>query len=149
MRERMLAGDLYIADDPQLVRDRQQAAQLVELFNRSPASGPADRRRLLTELLGSFGQESEIRPPLYCDYGYQTRIGDRTFVNFGLVLLDVAPIAIGDAVQIGPYVQLHRHASSRGRPTPRQVGVSTAHNHWPQRLARWRRGRRTRREHWR
>lgn len=106
MHERMLAGDLYIADDPQLIRERQQATQLIEAFNRSPASGLEDRRRLLRELLGSFGPESEIRPPLYCDYGYQTRIGARTFVNFGLVLLDVAPIAIGDDVQIGPNVQL-------------------------------------------
>lgn len=34
------------------------------------------------------------------------RIGARTFANFGLVALDVAPITIGDDVQIGPRVQL-------------------------------------------
>ena len=34
------------------------------------------------------------------------RVGDRTFVNFGLVALDVAGITIGDDVQIGPNVQL-------------------------------------------
>lgn len=106
MRERMLAGDLYIADDPVLREERQRAAMLMEAFNRSPASDPDARRALLVELLGGFGQESEIRPPLYCDYGVHTRIGARTFINFGAVLLDVAAITIGDDVQIGPYVQL-------------------------------------------
>jgi len=47
-----------------------------------------------------------IRPPLYCDLGYQITIGARVFVNFGLVALDVAKITIGDDVQIGPNVQL-------------------------------------------
>jgi maltose O-acetyltransferase len=41
-----------------------------------------------------------------CDYGFQLHIGDRTFINFGLVALDVAMISIGDDVQIGPNVQL-------------------------------------------
>jgi maltose O-acetyltransferase len=61
---------------------------------------------VLTELLGAFGESSEIRPPFYCDYGYQTFIGARTFANFGLVSLDVATVTIGDDVQIGPDVQL-------------------------------------------
>jgi len=106
MRERMLAGDLYIADDPELARDSQRAMALIEAFNQSPASDGAERRRLLTELFGAYGEGSEIRPPLYCDYGYQTRVGARTFANFGLVILDVASVTIGDDVQIGPYVQL-------------------------------------------
>jgi maltose O-acetyltransferase len=64
------------------------------------------RRRLLTELLGAFGEGSEIRPPLHCDYGYQTSFGARSFANWGLILLDVATVDIGDDVQIGPNVQL-------------------------------------------
>src|SRR5256885_8770935 len=106
MRQRMLEGDLYIPDDPELVHDHQRAMLLVEAFNNSSASDPDTRRRLLSELLGDFGTGSEIRPPLYCDYGYQTRIGARSFANFGLVILDVARVTIGDDVQIGPYVQL-------------------------------------------
>jgi maltose O-acetyltransferase len=105
-RERMLAGDLYIADDPVLASENQRAMALMEEFNRSPAADPEGRRRILTELLGSFGEGAEVRPPFFCDYGYQTHIGARTFVNFGLVALDVARITIGDDVQIGPNVQL-------------------------------------------
>ena len=105
-RERMLAGDLYIADDPELARDSLHAMRLMDEFNRSPSDRPLERRAILTRLLGAFGAGSEIRPPLYCDYGYQLRIGARTFANFGLTALDVAAITIGDDVQIGPNVQL-------------------------------------------
>jgi maltose O-acetyltransferase len=106
MRERMLAGDLYLADDPELGRDLDRAAALSHrLDNLDPTDGAA-RRTLLTELLGAFGADSEIRPPFRCDYGYQTFIGARTFANFGLVCLDVASVTIGDDVQMGPYVQL-------------------------------------------
>jgi len=102
----MLAGDLYVADDPELAADHLRAVRLMDEFNRSPGDAAEARRRLLEELLGAFGAGSEIRPPLYCDYGSQLRVGARTFVNFGLVALDVAPITIGDDVQIGPNVQL-------------------------------------------
>ncbi len=102
----MLAGDLYIADDPELAAESLRARVLLDRFNQAPASAAGERRALLDELLAGFGEGSEIRPPLYCDYGYQIRIGARVFVNFGLVALDVASITIGDDVQIGPYVQL-------------------------------------------
>jgi maltose O-acetyltransferase len=105
-RERMLAGDPYVADDPELARDSLRAATLVKRFNDSEPSQFDVRRRILDELLGSLGEGTEIRSPFYCDYGYQIHIGARTFVNFGLVALDVATIQIGDDVQIGPDVQL-------------------------------------------
>ena len=66
---------------------------------------PQARLAVLRELLGSVGEGTAIRPPLYCDYGYQTHVGARTFMNFGCVLLDVATIRIGDDVQVGPNVQ--------------------------------------------
>ena len=106
MRERMLAGDLYIADDPELARDATRAQRLTHRFNTMDPGDADGRRTVLTELLGAFGEGSEIRPPLHCDYGSRTRIGARTFVNFGLMCLDVASITIGDDVQIGPNVQL-------------------------------------------
>jgi maltose O-acetyltransferase len=101
----MLAGELYVADDPQLAAEHLRALTLTRQLNDSDPADPERRRALLRELLGSFGEDSEIRPPLWCDYGYQTHIGARTFINFGVVLLDVATITIGDDVQVGPNVQ--------------------------------------------
>src|SRR3954453_18222372 len=105
-RERMLAGELYIADDPQLRAMALRSRQLEERFNRSTAEDGEGRRAILEELLGEIGADTDIRPPLYCDYGSHIRIGARVFANCGLVALDVAPITIGDDVQIGPNVQL-------------------------------------------
>lgn len=105
-RERMLAGDLYIADDPQLAAESGRAAALLHRFNHSDPADPEARRAVLRELIGSLEEGVEIRPPLYCDYGYQISIGARTFVNFGAIFLDVAKITIGEDVQFGPNVQL-------------------------------------------
>ncbi|GAA0521015.1 maltose O-acetyltransferase [Paractinoplanes deccanensis] len=106
MRDRMLAGELYQADDPDLAREMLHAATLTHRLNQADPADGTLRRKLLTELLGAFGEDSEIRPPFRCDYGYQTFVGARTFANFGLICLDVARITIGDDVQMGPNVQL-------------------------------------------
>ncbi|TYB50652.1 sugar O-acetyltransferase [Nonomuraea sp. PA05] len=106
MRERMLAGDLYLADDPELGEHLLRAADLMEAYNGSSARDPQLRQRLLEDLLGAVGEGTVIRPPLWVDYGSHIRIGARSFANFGLVALDVASITIGDDVQIGSNVQL-------------------------------------------
>jgi maltose O-acetyltransferase len=106
MRERMLAGDLYIFDNPELAEHNAAALDLMTAYNATSVRQRPLRRKLLEELLGSVGEDTEIRPPLYVDYGSHIRIGARCFANFGLVALDVAEITIGDDVQIGPNVQL-------------------------------------------
>lgn len=106
MRQRMLDGDLYLADDPEIVEAYHRANDLTAEFNTTTAREGERRRALLEDLLGAIGEDTEIRPPLQVDYGTQIRVGARTFVNFGLIALDVVPIVIGDDVQIGPNVQL-------------------------------------------
>ena len=101
----MLAGEHYIAADPELVADRERALRLMARFNATDPADPAALRAVLSDLLGALGAGTEIRPPLYCDYGYQTSIGSGCFINFGMVVLDVARVTIGDHVQIGPNVQ--------------------------------------------
>jgi maltose O-acetyltransferase len=106
MRERMLAGDLYIADDPELAEQSAAALDLMAAYNATTVRQAPLRRSLLERLLGAVGEGTEIRPPLYVDYGTHLTVGARSFANFGLVALDVAAITIGDDVQIGPNVQL-------------------------------------------
>ena len=106
MRERMLAGDPYIADDPELGELSARALDVAAAYNATSVRQASLRRRLLEELLGAVGEGTELRPPLYVDYGSNVRLGARCFANFGLVALDVAPITIGDDVQMGPNVQL-------------------------------------------
>jgi maltose O-acetyltransferase len=104
--QKMLAGEPYIANDPQIIADHDRAMVLLDRYNRDLAASASVRRTILVELLGAIGPDAEIRPPFFCDYGHRVHVGARTFVNFGLMALDVAPIVIGDDVQIGPYVQL-------------------------------------------
>lgn len=106
MRERMLSGRLYIADDPELASDAARARTLTQQFNGADPADGARRRELLQLLLRRIGEGSEVVSPFYCDYGYRISIGARTFVNLGLVCLDVADVTIGDDVQVGPNVQL-------------------------------------------
>ncbi|AQS71389.1 sugar O-acetyltransferase [Streptomyces pactum] len=104
--ERMEAGDLYIADDPEIARRQQQAVRLAARYQAAYAEDAAAAQAILAELLGSLGAEAHVRPPLYVDYGSNITIGARTFVNYNLTALDVAAITIGEDCQIGPGVQL-------------------------------------------
>jgi maltose O-acetyltransferase len=106
MKDRMLAGELYLADDPELQADASRAAELTAEFNATRPADRAARRRILEELLGSVGEDVEIRQPFRVDYGSQIHVGARTFANWGLVAADVGRIEIGADVQIGPNVQL-------------------------------------------
>lgn len=105
-RERMLAGDLYIGDDPELAARSDRAARLADLYHRQTISGDPAARGWLQDLIGDLGEGVTIRPPLHVDYGDHISIGARTFVNFNLTALDVARITIGADCQIGPNVQL-------------------------------------------
>lgn len=105
-KERMEAGDLYIADDPELAAASRQAYRLSREYEARYALDLADAHKILEELLGSVAADVHIKPPLYVDYGKYITVGTGTFVNYGLVALDVASITIGRDVQIGPNVQL-------------------------------------------
>ncbi|MET9716415.1 sugar O-acetyltransferase [Streptomyces rochei] len=104
--ERMRAGDLYVADDPEIARMQRRAVRLAARYQAAYAQDPDAARPVLEELLGSLGAEAHVRPPLYVDYGSNITIGARTFVNYNLTALDVAAVTIGEDCQIGPNVQL-------------------------------------------
>ena len=105
-RERMLAGDLYIADDPESGRLAQRAVRLADAYHRAAVEDEAAARPLLEEMIGELGQDAFVKPPLFVDYGEHISIGARTFVNYNLTALDVARITIGEDCLLGPNVQL-------------------------------------------
>lgn len=105
-RERMLAGDLYIADDPDLAAANRRAIRLAAEYTATFPQDPDAARPILSDLLGELGEGAEVRPPLFVDYGSYITIGAGTFINYNLTALDVAPITIGKDCQLGPNVQL-------------------------------------------
>jgi maltose O-acetyltransferase len=104
-RDRMASGDWYITDEAVLEIQRERQS-VMELYNATSVADPLRRRELLLELMGSVGDDIEIRSPVYVDYGSNVHLGTGVFLNYGCQLADVARITIGDHVQIGPYVQL-------------------------------------------
>ncbi|MFD6416209.1 sugar O-acetyltransferase [Streptomyces sp. NPDC060194] len=123
--ERMLAGDLYISDDPEIERAQQRAVRLAGEYQAAFAEDAGAARPLLEELLGTLGEHAHVRPPIWVDYGTRIHIGAGTFVNYNLTALDVAEIRIGEACQIGPNVQLLTPTHPVD-PQPRRDGLEAA-----------------------
>ncbi|HOW75694.1 MAG TPA: sugar O-acetyltransferase [Candidatus Competibacteraceae bacterium] len=106
-KAKMLAGELYIASDPELSSAHLRAQALLARFNATPVDAADERHRLLTELFARWSQETVLRPTFQYDYGFNITIGDRTFINFDCVFLDCNRITIGDEVQIAPGVHIY------------------------------------------
>jgi maltose O-acetyltransferase len=106
-KEKMLAGELYNALDPQLSNERRRARLLLKALNDTRDDQQEERDRLIAELIPKRGQGCWIEPPFYCDYGSNITLGNKVYFNFNCVVLDVAPIIIGTNVLFGPAVQIY------------------------------------------
>jgi maltose O-acetyltransferase len=118
-KQKMLAGELYHAGDPELRAERHKADDWMARYNTAPR---AERPALLHELLGAVGDGAVIRASFRCDYGYNIRLGADVFLNFNCVILDVAAVTIGDRTQIGPAVQIYTADHPRD-PAERRSGA--------------------------
>lgn len=105
-KEKMLAGELYDAADPQLAAERAACRDLLKVLNESRDHESEKRRQALDQLL-ACENDTWIQPPFYCDYGYNIRAGEKVFFNFNCVVLDVMPVTIGSNVLCGPAVQIY------------------------------------------
>ena len=103
-REKMVRGLAYDALDPDLVASRRAAHAVIDEFNRE--LDEPGRMRMLAELFGSFGEGSFVERPFFCDYGTYVHIGRDCFINTGAVILDCAPVTLGDRVNVASGVQL-------------------------------------------
>jgi maltose O-acetyltransferase len=104
-KQKMLAGELYRASDRELEAERAATRAWLSRYNQ--AEFPGECRTLLAERFCSVGNGAQIRPPFFCDYGFNIRLGAGVFLNFNCVVLDVVDVVIGDATQIGPAVQIY------------------------------------------
>jgi Maltose acetyltransferase. len=60
-KDRMLAGDLYIADDPELAKDFHKAKRLLREYNQTTEYQEADRKQILGDLFKQSGQKDSYR----------------------------------------------------------------------------------------
>lgn len=132
-REKMLAGELYDACDAELLEDLNRVKVLCQQYNNLLPTDFASRNKMLREMLGQADEDTFINQPFYCDYGKHIRLGKRFFANFGLTVLDEAPVTIGDDCFVGPGVHIYTACHStdpRERQTRREWAKSvTIGNH--------------------
>src|SRR3982751_3087752 len=86
-KQRMLRGEEYQATDEQLAAERERCSLLCERINALSAADEPKRLALFRELLGGIGDDTLIQSPFRCDYGYNIRIGRRSFINSGGAVL--------------------------------------------------------------
>ena len=103
-KDKMLAGELYDATAPGIQADLAAARQWMARYNA--ALDMVERHQLLEERFAAVGNDTEVRSPFHCDYGFNISLGAGVFLNFNCVILDVVRVVIGDRTQIGPGVQI-------------------------------------------
>jgi maltose O-acetyltransferase len=103
----MLAGELYLASDPELLKLQMRARQMTRAYNSTTEAERDVRRAVLNRLLGQMSPKIHIEPPFRCDYGFNIYLGQNFYANFGVVMLDCAEIRIGDDCMLAPNVQLY------------------------------------------
>jgi maltose O-acetyltransferase len=115
-KEKMIAGELYMANDPELTKDRKRAKALCYRYNQQVEDLD---KATLSDLVG-YTTDAYLEPPFYCDYGYNIQLGANVYANHNLVVLDCAPVIIGDNVFIAPNVVI----STAAHPIDAQVRSS-------------------------
>jgi maltose O-acetyltransferase len=115
----MLAGELYRPGDAELAADQAANKAWMVRYNGSLALPVSERHSLLSERLCHVGAGTVVRPPFFCDYGYNIHLGNEIFLNFNCVVLDVVEVRIGDRTQIGPAAQIYAADHPRDARTRR------------------------------
>jgi maltose O-acetyltransferase len=106
-KEKMLAGELYTALDPELGALNLRAQLLLHDFNSSTPNEIEKRRTIVPQLFGQIGSNFEVKQPFYCDYGSNIFAGDNLFINYDCVIIDCNVVRLGNNVLLAPKVQIY------------------------------------------
>lgn len=106
-KQKMLAGELYLSEDPELVVESKRASSLLRMYNSTTEEQQEQRQQILKELFAKVEAKITIVPPFHCDYGSNIYVGNVLYMNYGCVILDCNTVDIGENVLCGPYVQIY------------------------------------------
>jgi len=121
-KDKMLAGELYHPSAPELQAELAACAAWLARYNAAMGDTAEAWHALLRERAGSVGEGAMLRPPFYCDYGFNLHLGKNVFLNYNCVILDTARVTIGDDTRIGPAVQIYTADHPRD-PDVRRSGL--------------------------
>ncbi|WP_410495695.1 GNAT family N-acetyltransferase [Cellulosilyticum sp. ST5] len=124
-KEKMLAGELYIAWGDEFANDKRRARRLLREFNNTDVEDKKSTIKILKELFGSTGEYIHIEPNFRCDYGYNIHIGDNFYAGYECVILDSCQVKIGDNCILSPQVGIYTSAYPLN-PEKRSIGYEYA-----------------------
>lgn len=90
---------------------------------------------LLAALFAEVGEGALMEAPFHCAYGHNITLGRNVYLNAGCVILDTAPVCIGEGSMIGPAVQIycadhHRDVAQRAAGVERALPVTLGRDVW-------------------
>lgn len=104
--EKMLKGKIYDPNDNELVALRRKCHRLCREYNQTLEEDIQKREEILKELNIKLGKNVYLQGPIFFDYGCNISIGDNSYANFNLTVLDTCPVKIGNNVFIGTGVSI-------------------------------------------
>ena len=96
--ENLKAGKFFKTDEFLVEKLTASWEKLIKLNNETDRD---ERHKICKDLFGKFGK-STVLSPFRCDYGENIYIGDKSFINFNVSMIDLGKIKIGNRVLIGP-----------------------------------------------
>lgn len=125
-REEMLSGQPFNVNlDDNLLNDRRKCRELCFEYNQVSPSNGAERKKRIRGILGACGSEINVEPPFYCDYGWNTEVGENFNSECNLVIQDAGGVTFGDNCFIGPNCGFYTKARPFD-PERRNEGVEFA-----------------------
>lgn len=134
-KDKMLRGELYNANDSELVSEREACKRRCYNYNDLRSSHKTGKRELLQKLLGKCGNTLTLEPTIWFDYGYNIEVGENFYANHNLVILDAAKVTFGDNVFIAPNCGFYTATHPIDAPTRNQgleyaLPITVGNNVW-------------------
>ncbi len=102
-KEKAALGYLFNANyDEEIIAEINRCNDLCFEFNQLRPSDRAAQEPLLRAIFGKMGKNVVVNTPFWCDYGYQTTVGDYFFANRNCQIQDGGGVTFGDHVFIAP-----------------------------------------------
>ena len=123
----MTSGRPFAVKENRALSERQRKAHhLCWKYNQTDPNDSERQQEILRDLFGTMAGPVGIMPNFQCDYGFNIHFHGFAFLNYNCVILDTAPVHIGNAVLIAPGVTIScaGHAMDAEQHNRGAVGVS-------------------------
>lgn len=104
--EKMINELIYDCQDDELVELRERCQELSKEFNKLGKKDYEKKKEILKELCPHVDPTCYFTAPIQFDYGINTYVGENTYFNFNLTILDCANVYIGKNCFFGPNVTI-------------------------------------------